>query len=99
MKCLLNNKFYALKEIPKYKLYTTSKIFSYLNEPNILKNIIGYDFVPNIISSFQDYDNIYIITTYYEGKPLNYFKIYNLTENQIQFASVCVIQALTYLQR
>lgn len=98
MKCLLNKKFYALKEIPKYKLYTTSKIFSHLNEPNILKNIIGYDFVPNIISSFQDYDNIYIITTYYEGKPLNYFKMYNLTENQIQFASACVIQALTYLR-
>ena len=94
----MNNKLYALKEIPKFKLYSTSKIFSHLNEPIILQNIIGYDFVLNIISSFQDYDNIYIVTTYYEGKPLNDFKMGNLTEEQIKFVSACVIQALSYLR-
>lgn len=87
-----------MKEIPKFKLYTPSVIFSSLNEPDILKNLTNYNFVPNIITSFQDYDNIYIITTYYEGKPLEYFKMYNLTEEQIKFMSACVIQALTYLR-
>ena len=95
---MLNGKYYALKEIPKYKLYTTSKIFSHLNEPEILKYLINYDFVLNIISSFQDYDNIYIITSYYEGQPLEYFKMNNITEEQIKFMSACVIQALTYLR-
>ena len=95
---MLNNEYYALKEIPKYKLYTYSKIYSHLTEPNILKKLIQYDFLPKIISSFQDYDNIYLITTYYDGKTLNYFKNDNITEEQIKFVSACTIQSLTYLR-
>ena len=53
----------------------------------------------NIISSFQDYDNLYIITTFFEGKYLKYFKMINLTEEQIKFMSACVIQALTLLRK
>jgi serine/threonine protein kinase len=95
---LLNNEYYALKEIPKYKLYTNSKIYSHLTEPNILKKLIQYDFLPKIISSFQDCDNIYIITTYFEGKSLNFFRNDILTEEQIKFASACIIQSLSYLR-
>ena len=95
---MLNGKYYALKEIPKFKLFKKSIIFSAFNEPYILKNLINYDFITNIISSFQDYDNIYTITTYYEGKPLEYFKMDNITEEQIKFMSACVIQALSYLR-
>ena len=95
---MLNNEYYALKEIPKYKLYTFSKIYSHLTEPNILKKLIQYDFVPKIISSFQDYDNIYLITTYYDGKTLDFFKNDNITEEQIKFASACTIQSLIYLR-
>ena len=94
----MNGKYYALKEIPKFKLFKKSIIFSAFNEPYILKNLINYDFITNIISSFQDYDNIYTITTYYEGKPLEYFKMDNITEEQIKFMSACVIQALSYLR-
>jgi serine/threonine protein kinase len=95
---LLNKEYYALKEIPKYKLYTYSKIYSHLTEPNILKKLNKYDFFPKIISSFQDYDNIYIITTYYDGKTLNYYKNDNITEEQIKFVSACTIQSLSYLR-
>ena len=97
-KCLLTNEYYALKEIPKYKLSTPSKIYSHLTEPNILKKIIQYDFLLKIISSFQDYDNIYLITTYYEGISLDFFRNDNLTEEQIKFASACTIQSLSYLR-
>ena len=97
-KCLLNNEYYALKEIPKYKLYTYSKIYSHLTEPNILKKLNQYDFLPKIISSFQDYDYIYLITTYYDGKSLNFFRNNNMTEEQIKFVSACTIQSLTYLR-
>jgi serine/threonine protein kinase len=95
---LLNNKYYALKEVPKYKLYTNSKIYSHLTEPNILKKFNHYDYLPKIISSFQDYDNIYLITTYYDGKSLNFFKNDNMTEEQIKFVSACTIQSLIYLR-
>ena len=96
---MLNGEFYAVKEIPKFKLYTYSKIYSHLNEPIILKKLINYDFVPKIISSFQDYDNLYLITTYYEGKSLYYLKNEIMTEEQIKFISACVIQSLLYLRK
>ena len=98
-KCLLNEENYALKEIPKYKLYSYNRIFSNLNEPLILKKFIAYDFLPKLISSFIDYDNIYLVTTYYEGKSLNYFREKLLSEEQIKFVSACVIQSLIYLRR
>ena len=96
---MLNGEFYAIKEIPKYKLYTYSKIYSHLTEPNILKKLIQYEFIPKIISSFQDYDYIYLITTYYDGKSLNFFRNDNMTEWQIKFISGCVIQSLFYLRK
>ena len=97
-KCLLNNEYYAVKEIPKYKLNTYSKIYSHFNEPNILKKLTKYDFLPKFISSFQDYDFIYLITTYYDGQNLNFFKNDFITEEQIKFVSACTIQSLTYLR-
>ena len=54
--------------------------------------------MPIILSSFQDYDFIYLITTYYDGKTLDYFKKLNMTENQIKFISACAIQALRNLR-
>ena len=98
-KCLLNNEIYALKEIPKYKLFTYNKMFSILNEPNFLVKLNKYNFLPKIVSSFQDYDNFYLITTLYEGKSLNYFRTKNLSEEQIKFVSACVIQSLFYLRK
>jgi len=79
-------------------LYSYSKIYSHLTEPNILKKLIQYDFLPKLISSFQDYDYIYLITTYYDGKSLNFYRNNNMTEDQIKFVSACVIQSLNYLR-
>ena len=98
-KCLLNEENYAIKEIPKYKLYSYNRIFSSLNEPMILKKFVNYDFLPKLISSFIDYDNIYLITTFYEGKSLNFFREDLLTEEQIKFVSACIIQSLIYLRK
>ena len=98
-KCLLNKEYYAIKEIPKINLYRYNQIYSNLNEPHFLKKLIYYDFISKIICSFQDFDNIYLITTYYEGKSLNYFKNLTLTEEQIKFVSACIIQSLIYLRK
>ena len=56
----------------------------------ILKKFVNYDFLPKLISSFIDYDNIYLITTFYEGKSLNFFREDLLTEEQIKFVSACI---------
>lgn len=72
--------------------------YSTYNEPYLLKDLINYNFVLNIISTFQDYDNIYTITTYYKGESLEYFQMNTLKEEQIKFISACVIQALVYLR-
>ena len=80
-------------------LYPKSKIYSHLAEPNILKKFTQYNFIPKIISSFQDYDNIYLITTYLDGISLNTFRKKNMTEEQIKFLSACTIQSLIYLRK
>ena len=98
-RCLLNNEYYALKEIPKKKLFRFNKLFAAMKEPDILKKLKNYNFVPNIISSFQDYDNLYLIINYFEGNILfNYRKKY-FSEEQIKFISACIIQSLFYLRK
>ena len=97
-KCLLNDEYYALKEIPKLKLIEEKEILCHLNEPNILKKLINYEFLTKIISSFQDYDNLYLVTNYYEGNNLYKFKDDNMTEEQLKFISACIIQSFIYLR-
>ena len=74
-------------------------MYSILNEPNFLKKLINYDFLPKIISSFQDYENFYLVTTFYEGESLNYFRNQILTEEQLKFVSACVIHCLINLRK
>ena len=91
-KCLLNNNYYALKEIPKLKLIDYKEIFCHLNEPLILQKLNNYSFIQKIISSFQDFDNLYLVTNYYEGNNLYYYKDDIITEEQLKFISACIIQ-------
>lgn len=51
-----------------------------------------------IISSFQDYDNLYLVTNYYKGDILHNYKDETYTEEQIKFISACIIQSLIYLR-
>lgn len=74
-------------------------MFSHLNEPKFLKNLTKYNFVPQLISSFQDYDFLYLVTTFYVGKYLHTFRMDIMTEEQIKFASACIIQGLEYLRK
>ena len=74
-------------------------MFCNLNEPLILKQISKYNFLPKFISSFKDFDNIYLVTTIYEGISLNDLRDQILSEEQIKFVSACVIQSLIYLRK
>ena len=95
---MLNGNYYALKIIPKYNLKTKGKINTLLNEPNILLKLNKSNFIPEIISSFQDFDNMYLVTSFYEGPSLIKISYKKLTEEQIKFISACIIQSLKYLR-
>ena len=49
------------------------------------------------MSSFQDYENIYLVTTFYDGPSLANLKNEKLSEKQIQFISACIIQSFKYI--
>ena len=86
--------------MPKYNLKTYGLLYSLLNEQYIINRIKeNNNFIPQIISSFQDYENIYLITTYYDGPILSYFKNEYLSEEKIKFISACVIQSLKDIRR
>ena len=70
-----------------------------IKKPNILRLLIKFNFILKIIASFQDYDNLYIVTNFFEGYSLNSFRNNNMSEEQIQFISACIIQSLTYLRK
>ena len=55
--------------------------------------------MPKLISSFKDFDNIYLVTTIFEGISLNDLRDQILSEEQIKFVSACVIQSLEYLRK
>lgn len=74
-------------------------MYSILNEPKFLQRLINYDFLPHIITSFQDFDNIYLVTNFFEGKSVKYYKDSIMNEEQIKFISACVIQSLIYLRK
>lgn len=64
-----------------------------------MKKFDNYSFLPKIISSFQDYDNLYLVTNYFEGNNLYLYKDDYLTEEQIKFIIACIIQSFDFLRR
>ncbi len=70
-----------------------------IKEPHILRLLIKFNFILKIIASFQDYDNLYIVTNFFEGYSLNSLRNNNMSEEQIKFISACIIQSLTYLRK
>ena len=96
---MLNDEYYALKEIPKLKLTESKEIICHFSEPKILKRLSKYNFFPKLISSFQDYDYLYLVTNYYEGNNLYNYKDENMTEEQLKFISACIIQSFFYLRK
>ena len=97
---MINEKYYAFKVIPKYNLDKIGRLNSLINEPIILKRLKNEsNFVPNIVSFFQDYENIYIITTFYDGPSLSKLAHKTLSEEQIKFISACIIISFKYIRR
>ena len=88
-----------MKEIPKYIFYPNDRMYSHLNEPQIIRRLNKYNFGIRLISSFKDYDNIYLVSTFFEGKTLDNLKDELISEKKIQFISACIIQSLIYFRK
>lgn len=74
-------------------------MYCHLNEPNIFSRINKYALGTKLISSFKDYENIYLITTFFEGKSLEDLKEQIMNEDKIKFISACIIQYLIYFRK
>lgn len=96
----MNGNYYALKIIPKYNLKRKGILNNLINEPKILKKIKSNGkFIPELFSSFQDYENLYLVTTFYEGSTLDKIINEKLSEEQIKFISACILQAFKHIRK
>lgn len=69
----------------------------YFKESIILRKFTSNNFIQKLISSFYDYDNLYLVSKFYEGCAYNYLdSIWN--EKQIQFFSASLIQSFICLR-
>ena len=64
-----NRKIFAMKIMPKYKVYMKKSITSILNEKKILENL-NHSLIVNMHHAFQDKDNLYLILDYISGGDL-----------------------------
>lgn len=88
-----------MKEIPKYIFYRIDRVYSHLNEPQIMRRLNKYNLGIKLLCSFKDYDNIYLVTSFFEGKTLYTFKEEIMSEEKIQFISACIIQSFIYFRK
>ena len=69
-----------------------------MNEKNLLSQL-NNEFIVNMINSFQDNDNLYLVMDLLLGGDLRYHltKGIKFNEKQLQFILACTIQGLEYL--
>ena len=93
-----NGKNYALKEMFKVKIIDKKSEKNVIRERDLLSKL-KHPFIINIICSFQDYENLYLLLDYLSGGDLRYH--FNLTnkfnENDIKFFISNIILSLEYI--
>ena len=67
-----NQKFYALKEMNKSKIYLKNSCNSILNERKFFSKLHS-KFLVNLYYAFQTKDSLYLLLDYYNGGDLRYF--------------------------
>lgn len=69
---------YAMKELSKAKVLAKKSVKSIMNERKFLIKL-KHPFLVNMVSSFQDRDNLYLVMDYLSGGDLRYHIILNRT--------------------
>ena len=89
---------YALKEMSKVKIIDRKSEKSIKNEKDFLSQL-HHPFIVNMICSFQDYDNLYLVMDLLSGGDLRYHICHKkkFSEDQTKFIVACVITGLQYI--
>ena len=102
VKCKLNNKYYAMKIMSKLKIIKKNSVKNINNEKKFL-SVLHNPFLVNMICSFQDNDNLYLVMDLLLGGDMRFHinrkAIYNRKkdENQLKFVAGCVLIGLKYI--
>ena len=102
VKCKLNNKYYAMKIMSKLKIIKKNSVKNINNEKKFL-SILHNPFLVNMICSFQDHDNLYLVMDLLLGGDMRFHinkrAIYNRKkdEKQLKFIAGCVLVGLNYI--
>ena len=90
-----NYKEFAMKEMSKAKIIEKNCVSSVLGERDILSKI-HHPFIINMIFSFQDENNLYLVMNLFTGGDLRYQMniIHNFSEEQSKFFMACLILGL-----
>ena len=91
---------YALKEMSKVKIIDRKSEKSIKNEREFLSQL-HHPFIVNMICSFQDYDNLYLVMDLLTGGDLRYHICHKkqFNEDQSRFFSSCILLGLEYIHK
>ena len=94
------NKKYALKEMSKVKILEKKSEKSIKNERDFLSQL-HHPFIINMMCTFQDYENLYLVMDLYTGGDLRYHicRHKQFEEEQSKFFCACVILGLEYIHK
>eukprot|EP01017_Pseudomicrothorax_dubius_P034528 TRINITY_DN4747_c0_g2_i9.p1 TRINITY_DN4747_c0_g2~~TRINITY_DN4747_c0_g2_i9.p1 ORF type:complete len:292 (+),score=27.91 TRINITY_DN4747_c0_g2_i9:132-1007(+) len=92
------NIMFAMKEMSKAKILAKKSVTSVMNEKQLLSTL-RHQFLVNMICSFQDRDNLYLVMDYMTGGDLRFHICRNrrFNETQTKFFIACMIAGLEYM--
>ena len=91
---------YALKEMSKMKIILKRSEKSIQSERELLSNLY-HPFIVNMISAFQDFNNLYLVMDLFKGGDLRYHIFLNkkFNERQSKFFISNIILGLEYIHK
>ena len=94
------SKHYALKEMSKMKIVLKRSEKSIQSERELLSNLY-HPFIVNMISAFQDFNNLYLVMDLFKGGDMRYHIFLNKKFNEIQskFFIANIILGLEYIHK
>ena len=94
------HKIYALKEMSKVRIIDRKSERSVLFERGLLA-FLRHPFIVNLIYSFQDYENLYLVIDYLDGGDLRFHICQQrlFSEEQTKFFLACLILGLEYIHK
>ena len=94
------SKNYALKEMSKLKIILKRSEKSIQSERELLSNLY-HPFIVNMISAFQDFNNLYLVMDLFKGGDMRYHLFLNKKFNEMQskFFIANIILGLEYIHK